>query len=379
MDFAISIATRCQVIRRRHLATGSGLLAIIVAVLAFALIEPDTASRPALSSVEAAKRLTAAIEDESDPARLAVLRGLRWLSAYLDPPERLDAVFSDYVLALHELTRDQGDEVVASVAEGLLRASFQRAGERLDRIFPATASGEWDFISILELLYHYRLAPEPYAAYHRRVLAGRASSEPPGSFSAAYRARDYDRLGDLLINHSFLHRFIATHPDHGLELPRDRFEDWVRIGAGVPAVHRFASDAGGYHDQNYYFTHVVLVLTGYGATPVADPARRERLLGYLREQFPVVIGQVGDLDLVGEFSQCFKLLGASDAPEIERATRFLLARQNPDGSWGGPDDFAGTTYDAIHPTWTALTALIARAPAQTPQPIWRRIRDELLG
>lgn len=332
---------------------------------------PELRSIRPLTATQARSRLDVEAARESEPTRRAVLRGLGWLVTFLQPPERFEAVFTDYVLALDELARHREDELVSALARNLLHEAFDRAAPRLKQIFPATASGEWDFISVLELLHRHRIANEAFLEHHRTVLAGHASRDRGSSFAVAYRARDYDRLGDLLINQSFLHRFNEADPHHQLELPADRFEDWLRLGARIPAIHRYASDEDAYHDQNYYFTHVVLVLTGYGAEPVDDLQLRADLLAYLQEHYPTVHDEVGDLDLLGEFAQCFKLLGAADAPEVERAIRSLLARQNEDGSWGVASDFDGSTYDAMHPTWAALTALYASSPGPAGRGGWR--------
>jgi hypothetical protein len=71
--------------------------------------------------------------------------------------------------------------------------------------------------------------------------------------------------------------------------------------------------------------------------------------------------EVDEMELVAEFIDVFHSAGLSESSDQEmcEATRQLLATQNADGSWGTrtPDE---DSYDAIHPTWTAVHALRSR-------------------
>jgi hypothetical protein len=63
-----------------------------------------------------------------------------------------------------------------------------------------------------------------------------------------------------------------------------------------------------------------------------------------------------DAESTGELLDTLKSFGLSEAhPLIQKGKDFLLASQNPDGSWG--DLSAKDIYERYHPTWTAIDGL----------------------
>jgi hypothetical protein len=63
---------------------------------------------------------------------------------------------------------------------------------------------------------------------------------------------------------------------------------------------------------------------------------------------------------VGEYLDTLRSFGLNESdPEVAAGIRFLLARQNPDGSWGDPND--SDIYNRYHSTWTAIDGLRAYA------------------
>jgi hypothetical protein len=66
--------------------------------------------------------------------------------------------------------------------------------------------------------------------------------------------------------------------------------------------------------------------------------------------------EVEDLELVGEHMDTLRSFGLTENdPRIAAGIRFLLSRQNPDGSWG--DANAPDVYNRYHSTWTAIDGL----------------------
>lgn len=113
-------------------------------------------------------------------------------------------------------------------------------------------------------------------------------------------------------------------------------------------------------DPNFYetvfaVTHVVYTLSGYDArrlTPVWLPDEYE----FLTKNFPVVL-KSGNMEMVGEFLDTLKSLGADDADDLICAgTKHLLAWQNTDGSWGNTE--TGEVYRNYHATLCAVGGLL---------------------
>jgi hypothetical protein len=71
--------------------------------------------------------------------------------------------------------------------------------------------------------------------------------------------------------------------------------------------------------------------------------------------------RIGDLEVVAEVADVERTLLRDEDDDLLllRATRLLLAAQNPDGSWGRGAAEADA-YRAIHPTWCALGGLRPR-------------------
>jgi hypothetical protein len=65
---------------------------------------------------------------------------------------------------------------------------------------------------------------------------------------------------------------------------------------------------------------------------------------------------LGDVEMMGEFLDTLKSFGlADDHPLVSKGVEFILAEQNPDGSWG--DVEARDVYQRYHPTFTAINGL----------------------
>jgi hypothetical protein len=63
-----------------------------------------------------------------------------------------------------------------------------------------------------------------------------------------------------------------------------------------------------------------------------------------------------DPELLGELLDSLKAFGLPDThPLIRRGTKYLLAQQNQDGSWGDPDE--ENIRRRCHTTWTVIDGL----------------------
>lgn len=113
----------------------------------------------------------------------------------------------------------------------------------------------------------------------------------------------------------------------------------------------------------YYLTHEIFAYTDYGTKPLLDLSDVERL--YLLRVLPfftVFYAAWNNLDLVGELLACLWAADMRASWAYEEGIRVLLERQNPDGSFGGPDprtlDRPVLTEEVLHPTMNCLTVLL---------------------
>jgi hypothetical protein len=136
----------------------------------------------------------------------------------------------------------------------------------------------------------------------------------------------------------------------------------VRLGASYADVlswlpklrpHRGA-EAAEFYDTVYAVTHVVYTLNDYGRRRI--PARLlPEEFAFLKSNLRAAVAQ-GDADMLGEFMDSLRAFGLTDRDaEIREGMEYLLAHQNPDGSWG--DASERDVYRRYHPTWNAVAAL----------------------
>lgn len=139
----------------------------------------------------------------------------------------------------------------------------------------------------------------------------------------------------------------------------------VRLGASyadvikwLPSMRPYPkfvdADDPEFYDAVYGVTHVVYSLNSYShyrLSPRWLPAEYSFLKQNLRRAIVM-----NDPETMGEFLDTLKSFGLDeDHPLIRKGVDFLLATQNPDGSWGDVD--ADDIYKRYHPTWTAVDGL----------------------
>ncbi len=294
---------------------------------------------------------------EEDSVRRSVLKGLAWAVRFVEDDENLDFVFSSYVLMLRELTLREDDEFMSGLASDLIREAFDRIVPRLDNAFPAHNSGKWDFISILPFIYQFDVDDRPFLEFYDRQFTMAHMPAYSETFEHALETYDYDLLGDYLIDYTFLHFLNVTRPEHGFDLPEDRFDAFIDDVSRLPLIHDCDSDETDYYNLNYYVTHIVFVVTDYGRVEMKDEALKTLMVDYLQENLETVVNDVEELELMAEFIHCLNMLGHGDSQDVSMTIEKLIEAQHEDGSWGTEEDFAGDPYDQLHPTWAVMTAL----------------------
>ena len=107
-------------------------------------------------------------------------------------------------------------------------------------------------------------------------------------------------------------------------------------------------------DAIYAVTHIVYTLNDYG-TYRLRPSWLPREFAFLKANVDGACERK-DPELLGELLDSLKAFGLrASHPLIMRGTRYLLAEQNEDGSWGDPDEENIRTR--CHTTWTAIDGL----------------------
>jgi hypothetical protein len=139
----------------------------------------------------------------------------------------------------------------------------------------------------------------------------------------------------------------------------------VRLGASyadvikwLPAMRPYRGREGGansaFYDTAYAVTHVVYTLNHYSRHRLS-PRWLPHEFAFLKQNLKEAI-EIEDTEMLGEFLDCLKAFGLGERhPLIRQGMDYLLATQNPDGSWG--DESAPETYCRYHPTWTAIDGL----------------------
>ena len=107
-------------------------------------------------------------------------------------------------------------------------------------------------------------------------------------------------------------------------------------------------------DSVYAVTHLVYTLNDYCANKLS-PELLPREVAFLRASVEDAAA-LNDPDMMGEILDSLKSFGLTEAdPLVRQGTEFLLARQNPDGSWGDVNET--DVYNHYHTTETAVNGL----------------------
>ena len=139
----------------------------------------------------------------------------------------------------------------------------------------------------------------------------------------------------------------------------------VRLGASYvdaikwlptmrPYPKNFHLDDSEFYAAAYAVTHVAYTLNSYSSYRLS-PRWLPLEYSFLKQNLTQAI-VLEDPETMGEFLDSLKSFGLTENhPLIRKGVNYLLATQNPDGSWG--DIEAEDIYQRYHPTWTAVDGL----------------------
>jgi hypothetical protein len=126
---------------------------------------------------------------------------------------------------------------------------------------------------------------------------------------------------------------------------------WMPVMRPYPT---YEADEEVLRDAIYAVTHIVYTLNDYGTYRLARQ--------WLPREFAFLKANVAsactrrDPEILGELLDSLKALGLGvNDPLIKRGTKYLLAEQNEDGSWG--DAIEDNERTRCHTTWTAIDGL----------------------
>ena len=134
-----------------------------------------------------------------------------------------------------------------------------------------------------------------------------------------------------------------------------RYADVLRW---LPALRPYRGRERGanpdFFDSVYAVTHLVYTLNDYWACRL-PPELLPREVAFLRASVKEAAA-LDDPDMMGEILDSLKSFGLTEAdPLVRQGTELLLARQNPDGSWGNVNE--KDAYNRYHATETAVNGL----------------------
>jgi hypothetical protein len=125
----------------------------------------------------------------------------------------------------------------------------------------------------------------------------------------------------------------------------------------LPAMHPFPEKSAGWHAYYagvYSATHIVYTYNDYSQNRVSQECFPDEF-AHLRDNLRQAVADE-DPETMGEYLDTLRAFGLGFENELIRAGfDFVLATQNPDGSWGDMKDV--DAYARYHPTWTAIDGI----------------------
>ncbi len=289
----------------------------------------------------------------ADEQRRAVIRGLLWLLDFTQDDGNFTFIFANYIPMLYEIYSVNDAPAVRDILRSVLRNEAARGASTMAEIF--TNGNIQDIILMIGIFDRVGAPTGQYLEYYNTKLRGYDGAACRTDFYQYIRDCNYDKLTDVMCDYS---HFRFAYGGAGVRigrLPPDYRTEFLGACAELP--FKYTAGDEGYHDQNYFVTHMVFVMTGYSEYPLPDTAYTRRLKKYILDNFHTVRYRLDDLDLLGEYAECMKIFGLEMDGRVREAMRYIMARQCPDGSWLRVRTKDDDPYDIFHPSWTSISAL----------------------
>jgi hypothetical protein len=270
----------------------------------------------------------------------AIQRGMDFIISVARNPAYFADYGDDLLWCFYSISATSGDPGLSKIA-GSVGRERALAWRRLHPTLPPDANAG----TIAEMAFGSYAAeklgvPDPRLKEQIRAAAPRFPVRDYLKFDPAHEPPpDYDTWCDALVTSYTGDRFGVT-----LGAP------WAAVIKWLPQMRPYDVRK----DPLYAITHLVYTMNDYSLRQL-DPECLKPEFEFLKSNFQNAL-QEGDPEPLGEYIDTLKSFGLrDDDPLIRKGVRFLLAAQNPDGSWGDPKD--RDIYNRYHATWTAIDGL----------------------
>lgn len=136
--------------------------------------------------------------------------------------------------------------------------------------------------------------------------------------------------------------------------------DYADVARWIPALRPYPVPTTLAADSNvtYTITHIIYTLNDYDRYRLR-PEWLPQEFAYLKAHARMAIDE-NDAETLGEFIDSLQVFGLTDKdPQVRSGIDYLLAHQNPDGSWGEVQDH--DIYTRYHTTWTGIGGVMRYA------------------
>jgi hypothetical protein len=325
--------------------------------------------------------LAAGLAQGSGPdRRQAIERGLRFIYQTSCDPRNFASFGEDYLWCFYSIGSTSKDPALARLALAMGReraAVWSRENATLPENAPAGVIDDTAFGAYVAEKLGY---PNPQLKERVRQAAPRYTvvdylkfdpwrEPPPGDVPEDCRkcslanprgATVCRRCGAPL---TFRSRYSVWFDALLTSYTGDRYgvtlgAPYAQVIRWLPSMRPYRARGEGtehdFYDTAYSITHVVYTMNDYSQYRLS-PSRLPDEFAYLKANLKEPIA-MRDPETLGEFLDTLKSFGLKDSdPLIRSGVEYLLATQNPDGSWG--DMKADDIYLRYHPTWTAIDGL----------------------